>query len=308
MPTFGSTEDRDATRSAELVLRDGRDLREDLEDLLEHVGDTAPMQGGDRVRLTEPQVPQRGGLGLLAGVVDLVGHEEHRLVRLAEQAHHVLVGRRRPDGGVDDEEHDVGEVDRDLGLSGHRRVDALRVGLPPAGVDEGEAAVEVVALVRDAVASDPGRVLDDGLATAEDAVDERRLAHVRATDDGDDRQCREVADALLALLGDLEHVEVVLVELVVGETGAQGGGTLLGEILVDVGEALGEVVVDDRLVVVLVALVGHGVSSEVWCARGAGAIAPPRAVRPGSRRSRHRRSARSRAPSNPPWSRPRRRS
>ena len=72
---------------------------------------------------------------------------------------------------------------------------------------------------------------------------------------------------LLALLGDLEDLEVVLVELVVGETGAQCRGALLGEVLVDVGEPLGEVVVDDRLVVVLVALVGHGVSSEVWCAR-----------------------------------------
>ena len=59
---------------------------------------------------------------------------------------------------------------------------------------------------------------------------------------------------------DLEHVEVVVIELVVGQAGAQRGGALLGELVVDVGEAFGELVVDD--VVVVVALVGHGVSSS----------------------------------------------
>ena len=54
----------------------------------------------------------------------------------------MLVGRGRADGGVDDEEHGVGEVDGDLGLRGDGGVDALGVGLPAAGVDEGEAAVE----------------------------------------------------------------------------------------------------------------------------------------------------------------------
>ena len=44
----------------------------------------------------------------------------------------------------------------------------------------------------------------------------------------------------------LEHVEVVVVEVVVGEAGAQRVGALLGELVVDVGEPLGEVVVGVR--------------------------------------------------------------
>ena len=103
-----------------------------------------------------------------------------------------------PDHRVDDEQHDVAQVDRDLGLRGDGRVDAARVGLPAAGVDEREAAVHPLGLVRHAVAGDAGGVLDDRLAAAEDAVHERGLADVRAADDRDDRQRRQVLDAVLA--------------------------------------------------------------------------------------------------------------
>ena len=65
-----------------------------------------------------PEVPEGGGLGLVAGVVDLVGDEEDGLAALAEQLHDVLVGRGGADHRVDDEHHDVAEVDRDLGLRG----------------------------------------------------------------------------------------------------------------------------------------------------------------------------------------------
>lgn len=135
-----AAEDRDAARAADLVLGDGRDVRQHLHDLVEQVGDTATVDRRDGVGLAEAEVPQRGGLGLLAGVVDLVRDEEHGLAGLAQQAHDVLVGRGRPDHRIDDEQHHVGEVDGDLGLQRHRAVDAPRVGLPAAGVDEGEAA------------------------------------------------------------------------------------------------------------------------------------------------------------------------
>ncbi len=71
----------------------------------------------------------------MARVVDLVGDQEDGLAALAQQLDDVLVGRGRADHGVDDEQHDVAQVDRDLGLRGDGGVDAARVGLPPAGVD-----------------------------------------------------------------------------------------------------------------------------------------------------------------------------
>ena len=136
LPDVRPAEDRDAARSADLVLGDRRDLGQHLHDLIEQVGDAAAVDRRDGVRLPEAEVPEGGGLGLVARVVDLVGDEEDRLAALAQQLHDVLVGRGGADHRVDHEQHDVAEVDRDLGLRGDRRVDAAGVRLPAAGVDE----------------------------------------------------------------------------------------------------------------------------------------------------------------------------
>ena len=146
---------------------------------------------------------------------------------LRSSLHDVLVGRGRADHGVDDEQHDVAQVDRDLGLRGDGGVDAARVGLPPAGVDDGEAAVHPLGLVGDAVARDTRGVFDDRLAATEDAVHERGLADVRPAHDRDDRQRRGVLDAVVAERDARQQLGVLIVELVVGEARAQGFGALL---------------------------------------------------------------------------------
>ena len=145
------------------------------------------MQRGDRHRLAQPEVPQPVGLGLGALVVHLVRREYDGLAGLAQDPDDGLVVVGDPDPGVDHEQHRVGDVHRDLGL----RADALgqpaRVGVPAAGVDDGEGAAVPDGVVGDAVAGDAGDVLDHGLAAADDPVDQRRLAHVGAADDGQDR-------------------------------------------------------------------------------------------------------------------------
>ena len=186
----GPADDRDAARSADLLLGDGRDLGQHGHHVVEQVGDTAAVQGGERPRLAEPEAPELGGPRVADRVVGLVGDQDHGLLRRAQHLHHVLVGRGRADVDVDDEQHGVGQVDGDLGLGGDRGVDALRVGLPAAGVDEREPAAQPLGLVGDAVARDAGGVFDDRLAAAEDAVDQRRLADVRAADDRQHRQRR----------------------------------------------------------------------------------------------------------------------
>ena len=125
------------------------------------------------------------------------------------------------DHGIHDEQHGVGEIDRDLGLRGDGGVDALRIGLPAAGVDDRELAVLPLGLVVHPVAGDAGGVLHDGLATADDAVDERGLADVRAADDREHRQRRQVDDALVARVDALEDGDILVIELVVREAGAQ---------------------------------------------------------------------------------------
>ena len=192
--------------------------------------------------LTEAQAPQGRGLRLLAGIVDLVGDEEHRLAALAQQLHDVLVCRRRTHHRVDHEQHHVGEVDRDLGLHRDRPVDAAGVRLPSAGVDEREATIGPLGLVRHAVAGHARGVLDDGLAAAEDAVHERGLAHVRSSDDRHHGQRRAVVDAVLAERDAREEFRILVVQLVVGEPGAQCLRALLGEMLVELVHLLGELV------------------------------------------------------------------
>ena len=184
----GLADDRDPARSADLGVALGRRLGQRGEDGVEQVAGAAAVQRGDDVRLAEPEVPQRVRLGLGAGVVDLVGGEHDRLLRPAQDLDDGLVGVGDADGRVDDEQHGVGQADRDLGLGGDPLGQAAGVGVPAAGVDDGERAARPVGVVGDPVAGHAGHVLDDRLAAADDPVDQRRLADVGAADDGQDRQ------------------------------------------------------------------------------------------------------------------------
>ena len=145
-----------------------------------------PCSAETGVRLAQPEVPQPVGLGLGALVVDLVGGEHDRLVRLAQDLDDRLVGVGDPDRRVDHEQHRVGEPDRDLGLGRDPLGQAAGVGVPAAGVDDGEGAAVPVGVVGDPVAGHARHVLDDRLAAADDPVDQRGLADVGAADDGED--------------------------------------------------------------------------------------------------------------------------
>jgi len=146
------------------------------------------VQRGDGVRFPEAQRPQVRGVRLAALAVHLVRAQHDGLPGLAQQPDDGLVGVRRADLGVHDEDDGVGRLDRVLGLRGHRRVDAEDVLLPAAGVDDLETPPGPLGLIGDAVAGHPRLVLDDGLAAADDPVDERRLADVRPPDHGQHRQ------------------------------------------------------------------------------------------------------------------------
>src|SRR5690606_2259200 len=100
---------------------------------------------------------------------------------------HRFLGRRGAHGGVHDQQHHVRGGHRQLGLRGDRRLQALGVRLPAAGVDQGEAAPGPRGVVSDPVPGHARRVLHDRFPPAEDPVDQRRLAHVRPADHRDHR-------------------------------------------------------------------------------------------------------------------------
>ncbi len=178
---------RDPSRSP-AGRRDLRHRGQRGDHLVEQVGHAAAVDRADRVRLTHTQRPQRGGVGFALLVVNLVGRQEHRLARAAQDAGRRLVAGGGADDGVDHQDHRVG------GLHGHRRLlgdlllQAFRVRLPPAGVLNGEAVPGPGGVVGHPVAGHPGQILHDGLAAAQDAVHQSRFADVGPPDDGHHRR------------------------------------------------------------------------------------------------------------------------
>ena len=131
------SEDRDPDRLfADLRRPDSRQL---LDDLVEQVAGAVAVQRGERERVAEPELVELDRLEVAPGIVDLVRQHDHRLLRGAQGDCKLLVAGRDPVAGVDDEEDEVGLLDRgprlhcDLGAEGVGRevVDA-------AGVDQQE--------------------------------------------------------------------------------------------------------------------------------------------------------------------------
>ena len=271
--------------------------------MVEQVGDAAPMERGDGPRFTEAEAPEASGFRLLARVIHLVGSEDHGLVGGAQHANDVLVGAGGAHVSVDDEEHGVSQVDRDLGLGGDGGVDALGIRLPAAGVDEGEPASGPLALVGDPVAGDTRGVLDDGFATAENAVDQRRLAHVGAADDRENGKGRQIGDGIRIIRRGVEDVAVFLVEIVILEARTQRVGAHERIGLVEHGELLAQLGIEIAVfVVLLVVVVWHGGFLVCGLEKAATGLLDRRKLRPPAR------SGRSRDLLNRGWSHPRRRS
>ena len=146
------------------------------------------MQGAHRVRLTEPERHELPAVVLAAIVVGLVGDEDHVVATPSQPVGDRLVVVGDANGRVDDEQHDVGPADGGLDLARHLGVQrrCRAAGHPASGVDDAEGDAEPLRFDLLAIAGDAGAVLDDRGLLADDAVEQRRLADVGASDDGDD--------------------------------------------------------------------------------------------------------------------------
>ena len=180
-------DDRHPARAADLGLTRPRRLGQGGQHGVQQVAGAASVQGGDRPRLAQAEVPHRHGVGLAAGVVHLVGGQHDRLLGAAQHTHHGLVDVLNADRGVHHEEHSVGGGDGQFGLLGDLGGHADRIRRPAAGVDHHEVAAVPFGVVGDPVTGHAGEVLDDGLAASDDAVDQHRLANVGTPDDGQHR-------------------------------------------------------------------------------------------------------------------------
>lgn len=148
------------------------------------------MQGRERRGLADAERIELPDVVILAiGVVELVHQQKDRLAAALEHAGDRLVLLGDAGATVDHKQDDGGFLGGGKGLVADGRgkdVVALK-RLNAARVDDGELAAVPIGRVIRAVARDAARLVDDGVRGLGQAVNERGLAHVGASDDGDDR-------------------------------------------------------------------------------------------------------------------------
>src|SRR5581483_11204128 len=107
-----------------------------------------------------------------------------------QEAGEIHVGRGQFGANVDHENNRLRFVQGDLSLAiDLRRNERDVIGNDAAGVDDAEVASAPLGFAVEAVAGDAGLIADDGAAASNDAVEERGLADVGASDDGDGGEC-----------------------------------------------------------------------------------------------------------------------
>lgn len=148
------------------------------------------MQGRERRGLTDAErIELPDAVVLAIGVVELVHQQKDRLVAALEHASDRLVLLGDAGAAVDHKQDDGGFLGGGEGLvADGRGKDVIALErLDTARVDDGELAAVPIGRVIRAVARDAAGLVDDGVRGLGQAVNERGLAHVGASDDGDDR-------------------------------------------------------------------------------------------------------------------------
>jgi hypothetical protein len=84
----------------------------------------------------------------------------------------MLVDRRDTGARVDDQEHQIGIADGDLGLTAHAgRQAVVESILQPRGIDRAKLYISNTRVALTAVAGHPGLVVDDSVAPAHQAIE-----------------------------------------------------------------------------------------------------------------------------------------
>ena len=118
-------------------------------------------------------------------VVDLVGHQQDRSIRLVEQLGETFVQWVDARFAVDEEEDDLRLVDRDERLFPDRQVQRLVASLDHTPrVDEEEVPSRPMRAREIAVPRHARSIVDDRDAASDHSVEERRLADVGPPDHG----------------------------------------------------------------------------------------------------------------------------
>ena len=112
--------------------------------------------------------------------------------------------------GIHHKQNRISQINRNLGLQGHRVRNPLSVGLPPTGVNQGEGGGVPVRLIGHPVSGDTGSVLDHRFAAPEDTIHQRRFPHVGAPHHSEDGKCGLGTILTIVILQTSEDVLVVV--------------------------------------------------------------------------------------------------
>ena len=186
----GTADDGDVQRVGELIGDLVLFLRKQGHDVIEQVARAVAVQGRERRGLADTErIELPDAVVLSIGVVELVHQQKDRLVAALEHASDRLVLLGDAGAAVDHKQDDGSFLGGGEGLVADGRgkdVVALE-RLDATRVDDGELAAVPIGRVIRAVARDAAGLVDDGVRGLGQAVNERGLAHVGASDDGDDR-------------------------------------------------------------------------------------------------------------------------
>jgi len=155
------------------------------------------MLGRDRDRRPEPQLEGLGDTGRRRPALAFVGEQDDRPAAAPQQSGERAVERRHPGPDIDDEQHDVGFLQRRRRLPLHPCRQHVAAGvLEPCRIDHPEGKIGEPGEALPAVAGYPRGIIDDRLPPAHQPVEQGRLPDVRAPDDGNDRpSCRFIVIA-----------------------------------------------------------------------------------------------------------------
>ena len=143
------------------------------------------MFGGNLHRIAQAQRIAFGDAELAGPALGLVGDQDQRRAAAAQPVGKMLVERRHPGAGIEDQQRDNGITHCGIGLLPHAPGERGGIGIFEAGgIDDGEFEIEEPCQPFAAITRDARRVVDQRQLAADEAVEERRFADIWATDDG----------------------------------------------------------------------------------------------------------------------------
>ena len=152
--------------------------------MVEQVGDAFTMLSTDRGRFAEAEREAFVDARVALFAFRLVGYEHYRNLLATQPAGDLFVQRGQADTRIEYEHRRVRAFQTDFGLLAHPAGQAVGILVFPAGgVDDLELQPRDFRIAEAAVARDAGLVVDQRQPLADEPVEQRRLADIRAADD-----------------------------------------------------------------------------------------------------------------------------